>query len=651
MIKFTLIGFPNTGKTSLFNKLTSSNFKTANFAGATTYAQNKILNINNIDLTVTDLPGIQSLSLMSLSQDELVVTKYIDNNPNDIYLNIVNIEQLERQLTLSLTLLNKGLKIIIIVNMIDAVEMLESQKQKIVNYLEHNLGVQVLLASSKNKNDVQSILNVISNITINSFNYLRPHNQISVNKINDKASIITKTVESIGRITNKSSNTTKILDKIFLNKFLGIPLFIFVMYAIFSFVMYCHSTFGGLIAENVDNLFSLLDSLLNILPAYKWSNLIITQGLGSGISTMLSFIPIVLSLFICLNLLEKTGYMARQAFLVDGVMQKLGLPGKAFISLIMGLGCTAACATGCRTLERESDRKLSLMMSPSLSCSAKLPVYIFLSDIFFSMNSAFIVVMLYLIGIVFAVVNGMFLSKSLFNHIAMPFIMEIPNYRTPNIIEIVKDSLGRLKSFVIGLGKTIVPLIIIITIFNNIDFTGKLNSNNTNNILPVVSKFITPALEPMGISNNNWEATFSLITGFLAKEVVAGTLDSLYFTNTNTSEEKSAILHSKFESNDAMFAFLLFVLLYSPCISAMIVIKNEIGKLWAWVVGLWSTWNAFAVASIYYQLSINNYNAQGFINAGYFILIYIIIFIVYKYLGNKFSKQWQSNFIVTHKTK
>jgi ferrous iron transport protein B len=648
----TLIGFPNIGKTTLFNVLTQSNEKTSNFSGVTVYAKSKQVTINNHKLDIVDLPGISSLVLMPTSKDELVVTDYIKKNPNDLYINIINIEQLERQLFFTLSLLAKKMKIIVVINMIDSVDISIEKIMNIKRILNQYLDVPICLVSAKNKKNIDELIEIID-INHNKLESININNKINDTLQNDslfKNKLIKEIMAKIGHIAIKSHKINSILDNIFLNKFIGFPIFMIVMFVIFNSVMRFHNFASPIIADFIHLI--LVDyptSALEHINANEIFVIILADGIGGGVETMFSFAPIVLSLFFFLNLLEKTGYMARQAFLVDSIMQKIGLPGKAFISLIMGLGCTAACASGCRTLERESDRKLSLMMSPSLSCSAKLPVYIFIVSLVFSSYNSIIVFLLYFIGMVIAVINGLFLSHSLFNNIPMPFIMEIPPYRIPSIIDLIYNALIKLKNFLWGLGKKIVPIIAIITILNSVNFSGEINKDDPDsNIIASISRAFTPLLSPMGITENNWEATFSLITGFLAKEIVAGTLDNLYFKSADDINKK-AIFEEKFGGTAAIFAFLLFVLLYSPCVSAMGAIANEIGTKWAWLVGLWSTWNAFAFASMYYQLVSNDFSMKGFLYVLLFITIYVIIFFIYKYIGEKHSKQWAYNFVISKK--
>ncbi len=693
MKRVTLLGYPNAGKTSIFNALTNKKNKTANFAGVTVDASYAELEISNEKLQIVDLPGINSLTSFSESKDELVVSKYTSENQNDLYLNITEIGQLQKHLLLTATAISKNIKIILVVNMIDTATMNNIEILELENKLSLQLGIPVVCVSAKTKYGIDKLKNLI-NKNLNNYENKSTIVKFSDNII-DNSKIVKNIYKSLGEINIVSNKLTYYLDKIFLNKFLSIPIFFLVMYFVLFITLNAHVLLsdlidgigGAIFVTGVQNLLSYLH-----LPAIV--SLVIAEGIGSGVQTMLTFLPIIFTLFILLAFLEESGYMARQAFLADGVMQKIGLPGKAFISLIVGMGCTGACASGCRTLERESDRRLSLMISPSISCSAKLPVYVFLSALCFPNYSLPIVFLLYFLGIVFAIINGIFLSKSLFVSNPLPFIMEIPNYKIPRFVTICRSANKKTMNFLIRLGKTIVPMIMLLTVLNNITPSFDIiedSNESSNSILARSSKFITPILSPIGIDNDNWEATLSLITGLLAKETVVATLNAVYFSeeeekeeggildgivsafkgfkenvidhhyaaffDVDTSEEslgenvqkKQNIIYEKFKTGSAIFAFLLFILIYVPCVSAMGAIAREIGVKWAYIIAFWSVFNAYAIATMFYQIS--NDLSKGILISTIFIFVYIGIFFIFRYLNKKYISAWASNFILTTTTK
>lgn len=681
-MRVSLLGYPNSGKTSIFNLLTSSNKKVANFSGVTVDLAKDFFKIQNETYEIVDLPGINSLSSFSDSKDEIVVSKYIQDNKDDIYLNIVDVASLERNLLLTLSAISKQMKVILVINMIDSVNLSPIEIKRVQKILQEDLKIPVVMFSAKKKIGIEELKQEIQSYSIKE--------DSQKTNFNENVYIIKDIVKKLPAIKVKSGKITEILDAIFLNKVLSIPLFLLIIYGVLLITMNIHIIFSGLIDAIAGIVFVDLpkEYLSNYLPEVIL--IILADGIGGGIQTMLTFLPIIFTLFFLLGILEQSGYMARQAFIADGIMQKLGLPGKAFISLVMGLGCTAACSSGCRTLERESDRRLSLMISPSVSCSAKLPVYIYLCFIAFGIMAVNMVFLLYFLGILFAVINGIFLSKSLFKASPLPFIIDLPDYRMPDFLSLLKNSYIRVKNFLIGLGKTIIPIIALITFLGSISFKGEIVSiDSSDSILAKSSSFVTPVLSPMGINDDNWQATLSVITGFLAKEVVVATLDAVYFPAAeeeegNSSllkdakasfndftdqlfnrnhldvfdvgssyslldniESKKDILYGKFNGFAGMFAFLLFILIYTPCISAMGAIAREISGKWAWVVGLWSVFNAFMIASLFYQVTTGLYS--GVVFTAIFIIIYSIIFFVFKYYGNKSSKAWNSNFILSKK--
>ncbi|MDR0484035.1 MAG: ferrous iron transporter B [Alphaproteobacteria bacterium] len=685
-MKVSLLGYPNSGKTSIFNLLTKQNKKVANFSGVTVDSAEGSFNIDNTSYKIIDLPGINSLSSFSDSKDEIVVSKYIQDNPDDIYLNIVDITHLNRNLLLTLSAITKKMKLILVVNMIDMVKLPEDQINSIQKNLAEILKVPVVMFSAKKKAGVDNLKKAIKN-----YQYQETTLETSTT---ENIKIIKAITQKLPKLVSKSTKATEFLDKIFLNKIISIPLFLVVIYTILLITLNIHILFSGFI----DTLGAIIfvDFPNKYLASYlpEIILIIIADGIGGGIQTMLTFIPIIFSLFFLLGILEQSGYMARQAFIADGIMQKLGLPGKAFIALTMGLGCTAACSSGCRTLERESDRRLSLMISPTVSCSAKLPVYVYLCFIAFGSMALNIVFLLYFLGIAFAVINGIFLSKSLFNRgKTLPFIMDLPDYMMPNFLYIFKNSLRRVKNFILGLGKIIIPMVAVLTFLSSVSFKGEIVPIDSNkSMLAQVSSVITPALNPMGIDDDNWQATLSIITGFLAKEMVVATIDAVYFpavnTTANTEEEisiteeistaindfkdqvvsrnyldifdiassysllnnidsKYKIMMDKFNGYAGLFAFLLFVLIYSPCLSAMRAIAIEIGAKWAWIVGIWSTFNAYMIATWFYQFATGF--SRGLVFSIIFIIVYTGIFFIFKHIGKKNANIWDSNFVFSKK--
>ncbi len=437
------------------------------------------------------------------------------------------------------------------------------------------------------------------------------------------------------------------LDSLLMHRWLGIPIFLTIMYLMFELSM---------------NIGTLLQPLFNIpstaifvdganywgtqwhLPL--WLTAIFSNGIGLGINTVVNFIPQIGLMFLFLSLLEDSGYMARAAFVMDRFMQFAGLPGKSFVPLIVGFGCNVPSIMAARTLDTRRDRILTSMMAPFMSCGARLAIFVVFATAFFPHHGGSIIFLLYLTGIVTAILTGLMLKKTLLFGEASPFVMELPPYHMPLLKNISLLTWGRLKGFVFRAGKMIIPICVLVGSLNAITPEGKVYPyGSQDSILSQIGRTLTPLFTPMGITQNNWPATVGLITGTLAKEVVVGTLNTLY-SQEKTSEKmasfslsgelKSAVtttwlgfsrafsweMINPFTANEAdhemsssamghmvyafagsaaAFSYLLFVLLYVPCVSTMSVLAREIGKAWAWGSILWSFNVAYVLAVIFYQ--------------------------------------------------
>jgi ferrous iron transport protein B len=441
---------------------------------------------------------------------------------------------------------------------------------------------------------------------------------------------------------------TSRIDRIILHRWLGIPIFLLVMYTLFLFTINVGGAFQDFFDIGSTALF--IHGSINVLSQLHlpiWLIALIANGLGKGINTTISFIPVIGAMFLFLSLLEDSGYMARAAFLVDKLMGVIGLPGKAFVPLIVGFGCNVPTVMATRTLASPRDRILTVMMAPFMSCGARLTVYTLFVAAFFSQGGALIIFSLYSIGILTAIFTGLLLRSTTLQAETTPMILELPTYHWPHWHTIFQTTWQRLKLFLFKAGRFIIPICMLIGCFNTISVHGKLISGEANqhSLLSSIGKTITPVFAPMGIQSDNWPATVGLATGLLAKEVVVGTLNTLYSQvgqltepadpSTIGDELKTAVLsipknlHDlgktlsnpmalKAEAPDVSkgvygvmshyfagklgaFSYLLFILLYFPCISTMAVMQREIGRGWAYFSIVWSTGIAYAVATLFYQ--------------------------------------------------
>ncbi len=463
-------------------------------------------------------------------------------------------------------------------------------------------------------------------------------------------SFITGLLKSIEKLPQHSKQTfSHLLDKVIMHRIWGIPIFLLVMYLMFEFSMNIGTLLQPLFDQGSTTIFvDGVSHLGNQIGLPLWLTAIFAQGIGLGINTVITFVPQIGLLFLFLSFLEDSGYMARAAFVMDRFMQWVGLPGKSFIPLIVGFGCNVPSIMATRTLENRRDRILTAMMSPFMSCGARLAIFAVFGAAFFPEHGGLMVFLLYIIGIIIAMLTGFLMKKTLLRGDTAPFVLEIPVYHLPNTKTILILTWQRLRGFVIRAGKVIVPVCIIVGSLNSIQMNGTIDPNGSkNSLLSRVGQVITPVLHPMGVDQSNWPATVGLITGTLAKEVVIGTLNTLYTQTNPTTDSQSyslvgglknawddtvdgfkgifsATMVNPFTANEAdhhmtqsamgnmakafptqwaAFAYLLFVLLYIPCVSTIGVIDREIGRGWAWLSTFWSFSIAYSVAVIFYQLS------------------------------------------------
>jgi ferrous iron transport protein B len=445
--------------------------------------------------------------------------------------------------------------------------------------------------------------------------------------------------------TNRQTMTER-LDKFVLNRYAGIPFFFFVMYLMFVFAINVGGAFQDFFDIGGSTIF--VGGLAHLLSAWhfpNWSIAILANGVGVGINTVLTFIPVIGAMFLFLAFLEDCGYMARAAFVMDRLMRALGLPGKSFVPMIVGFGCNVPAVMGARTLSNPRDRIITIMMMPFMSCGARLAIFTVFASAFFPSGGATIIFFLYILGIVVAVLTGLVLRRTILKGQSESMVMELPPYHLPYTSSLFRHAWYRLKSFITRAGRVILPVCIIIGVLNSISITGGAVHYGQQSLLSATGRIVTPVFSPMGLSQDNWPATVGLVTGVLAKEVVVGTLNTLYseVAHVKLDEEqfsflgglrdavmsvpknlmalKTAIfnpiaaseaphdmnkaayglMYQRFDGKVGAFAYLLFVLLYFPCISTMAAIQREVNRRWAYFSVVWSTGIAYSLSVICYQ--------------------------------------------------
>jgi ferrous iron transport protein B len=675
MTTIALVGNPNCGKTVLFNALTASRQKVGNWPGVTVEKKLGWMQEADATLQVVDLPGIYSLSSQSNegSLDEQVACDYLLSDQAQLIVNVIDAANLERNLYLSSQLLEMGIPMILAVNMMDVLDKREQQLD--LSKLSAALACPVIALTANRGQGIAelktAILQMLKNPSISgnlcAFSYdveqsikdLNPkiksrrlairllESNLSTDTLEDADILIAgarydwshhiaeKVLSTATKSFNSKKNWSQRIDQVVLNPYLGIPIFLLVMYALFFFAINVAGAFQDFFDKSSEALFVTgIGGVLKNLHASSWFIALMANGLGKGLNTTLTFIPVLAGMFLFLSFLEDSGYMARAAFVMDRCMQALGLPGKSFIPLIVGFGCNVPAMMGARTLSHARDRILTIVM-PFMSCSARLAIFAVFVAAFFPKNGAEIIFLLYFLGIVAAILTGLLLRKTVLKGESSPFVMEFPAYHFPHFQSLLRQTWQRLKSFLVRAGKVIIPVCMLL---------GVLNSGA---VLPHIGKSLTPALEPMGIQQNNWPATVGLLSGVLAKEVVIGTLNTLYSAPEKDDQTLAApvrdglkeaflsipqnlsgltaalaqpvqasgavrdmspkvygVMAEQFGSKAAAFAYLLFVLLYFPCISTLAVMRREIGKKWACFSLAWSIVLAYAAAVIAYQTMI-----------------------------------------------
>lgn len=608
-----LAGNPNCGKTTLFNSLTGSRQYVGNWPGVTVEKKEGYFISDEDKIKIVDLPGIYSLSPYSM--EEIVSKNYIIEENPDVVVNIVDASNLERNLFLTLQLLRLKKPMVIALNMVDVAKRMGHEIN--IKEIEKTLGVKVIpIVASRNEGieelveavKTQNVRNKETPLIKNFFDKISEIEEVvdSEDLREEKKTDLTyEFIENISGAILKKPEEEKYtvsdkIDQVLTNKYLAIPIFALFMFFTF-FVTFdlvgnpLNELIDGLITETIAPAVKMF--LLSI-GAQGWLISLIVDGILSGVGGVLVFIPNVACLFLMISLMEDTGYMARVAFIMDRAMRNIGLSGKAFIPLVLGIGCNVPAIMSTRTLESEKDRLTSILINPFVSCSARLPVYTLFAAAFFPGNEKYIVFSLYALGILVAIAVGLIFKKTLFKAEETPFIMELPQYRFPSLKNLFLHIWDRVKGFIVRAGTLIFGASIVLWFILNYNFAGPAEINNS--IGASIGKFIAPLLAPLGFGN--YQAALSLLTGVLAKEVVIANMAIIYGVG-QTAGEFAATLSSTFTPVSA-YAFMIFVLLYTPCVSVIGVIRRETNSLkWTVFSVLYQLGIAWFVAMAFYQIA------------------------------------------------
>ncbi|WP_312258354.1 ferrous iron transport protein B [Romboutsia ilealis] len=556
MINVALFGNPNVGKTTVFNLLTGSNQYVGNWPGVTIDKKEGFL---GNDIKIVDLPGIYAMD--TFSNEEKVSKEFLENGDVDVIVNVVDASNLSRNLYLTTQLMKFNKPIIILLNMLDVAESkcisIDSGK------LSQELGVTVVPIIAKKKNGIDKISSEIKNSLGKSPNY-------NIDFGNETQTY--KKLEDILSKCIKTSSDKKIslsdkIDNIVLNPFLAYPIFIGALLLLFKFTFDwvggpLQDGLGGIIETYISN--PIDGMLVNSSP---WFRSLIVDGVLGGVCGTLPFFPLIFTLFFGISLFEDSGYMSRAAFLMDNIMRKVGLSGKAFIPMVMGLGCSSPAIMATRTLESEKDRKITALISPLMTCGAKLPIYAVFVAIFFPKNAALVTTSLYLLGIVVAILVALVLNRTSFKTDIEPFILELPEYKLPTLSALLKNTWNKSKGFLIRVVTVMFAMSVAIWLLSSFNFNG-FTENMDNSFLAYLGKLMTPLFAPLGFGD--WRSSVSILTGLGAKEIVISTMQVLY-GNLDT------VLPTVFTGVTA-YGFLVFCALYTPCIAALATMRKEYGN-------------------------------------------------------------------------
>lgn len=660
-MNIALVGNQNCGKTTLFNQLTGSKQHIGNFPGVTVEQKSGYL-LGNKDVTVVDLPGIYSLTPYSI--EEIVTRDYIFNRKPDCIINIIDATNLERNLYLTIQLLEMEIPFVMALNMMDEVRLNGTSID--VKKLSEELGVPVVPISASKNEGVSELAEValgrakVKNSAyhdlcdgavhkaVHSLAHLLEENAekcgfppkyAAIKVIENDKSIIDKLklderqLDIIGHIVedmeiacdtdreaaivdmrydyiealcakvvlkkgqNVQEKSMK-LDRILTHKIWAIPIFLCVMLAVFflSFSL-VGKWLSDLLTLGIDWLTGVVDGALTSAGISEWLHSLLIDGVFNGVGSVLSFVPTIMVLFFLLSILEDSGYMARVAFVMDKLLRKIGLSGKSFVPMLIGFGCSVPGILAARTVSSERDRKMTVLLVPFMSCSAKLPIYSLITMAFFPRYQALVMLGVYVLSMVVGVLYGLLLKVTVFKGNPVPFVMELPNYRWPSLKTLLRNSWEKGKSFIRKAFTVIFVATLVIWFLQSVDTSFNFTSDSSVSILAEIGRFLSPVFAPLGLGD--WRLTTSIITGLTAKEAVVSTLAVLFGV---ASESLSAVLSAAFSPLQG-FCFLAFVVLYMPCVAAVAAVRKELGSGWKAALAMFSqTVVAYLVTLIIYNV-------------------------------------------------
>ena len=658
LLTFALVGNQNCGKTTLFNQLTGSNQHVGNFPGVTVDRKDGVIKGYKNTL-ITDLPGIYSMS--PYSSEEIVTRNFLLKEKPKAIINIVDATNIERNLYLTMQLLELNMPMVVALNMMD--EMSGNGGTVLINELEAHLGVPVVPISAAKGEGIDELVSHVLHVAyyqekpqflqhfdnqaldrcINAIEHLiedhakkaRIPLRFAASKLAENDSLLLEQLDlsqnekeilehirkqleeessldcsaaiasdrfhsiiNICRQTVKKPHESKErlrsqkIDQFLTGKYTGIPAFIGIMGIVFFLTFNVIGSFlQGILENGVSTVTNYVDTLLTQAQINVALHSLIIDGIFNGVGTVLSFLPIIVTLFFFLSILEDSGYMARVAFIMDKLLRKIGLSGRSIVPMLIGFGCTVPGVMASRTLSSRRDRQMTIILTPFMSCSAKLPIYAFFTSVFFPGKGAFVMIFLYVFGILTGIIFALILKGSLFKGEPVPFVMELPNYRMPGAKNVCQLLWEKAKDFLQRAFTVIFVATIIIWFLQTFDLRFNIVTESKDSILAILAGYITPIFNPLGFGD--WRISTALISGFMAKESVVSTLSILYGST-------QSLLMSL--STPAALSLLIFCLLYTPCIAAIAAIKRELNGKWALIVVFGQCLIAWLASFVVYHL-------------------------------------------------
>ena len=597
-----LTGNPNVGKSTIFNELTGARQKIGNWPGVTVDKKVGYTRHNDRAISIVDLPGTYSIN--ARSPEEKIVIDYLLNNKLDLVVDVVDSSNLERNLFLTVQLLEQGIPVLIDLNMKD-----DAERRGIIvdcRKMEDAFGMPVVESIGRSSKSTKKLLDVFTSTVMDNYqpsDRVKAHiakvqeikasskseDQKNEEIIEARYALIDTVMSEAVTVKSVGADMSEKLDKFLANGILALPIFLGIMYAVFNITF---EWIGQPIADALDAAINedFLDFAKESLEAAgvaDWMVSLVCDGVIAGVGAVLTFVPLIFVLFFCLSFLDGTGYMARIAFIMDPIMRRCGLTGKGVMPLMMGFGCGVPSIMGARALDSEKDRMVSIMVSPFLTCGAKLPIMALFAAMFFPDNAADIVFSMYIIGVVMAIVAAKLLGSTVFKDGGSTFLLELPPYRMPDMKTVLLETWDKGKGYLVKAGTIIFAASVLLWVMSNYNFDGPCEINES--ILATLGSWMSTLFVFHGF--DTWEAGAALLSGIMAKETVVATIGVLYGAADVSTEAEDALetadtlmktgMASSFTALSA-FAFMIFSQLYTPCVTALGTIKKEAGG-WKWM--------------------------------------------------------------------